>query len=183
MTFMDFEPQNQPQDTQMSWYAITVTPHHERCCALSLRSKGYEEFVPVYRSRHVWSDRVKTLNLPLFAGYVFCRFDLKERLSVLNTPGIRSIVSAGKSPAPVAEDEILALRRIVSSGVGAEPYSFVGIGHRVRILDGPLHGLEGILTEIKGHQRLVVSITLLRRSVSVEVDSAWVGPKCLGLSA
>jgi transcription antitermination factor NusG len=137
----------------------------------------------MYRSRRQWSDRVKVLELPLFAGYVFCRFDLKQRSSVLSTPGIRSVVSVGKSAAPIADSEILALQQIVNSGVCAEPYSFLEVGRVVRLLDGPLSGLEGILTEIKGRARLVVSIDLLRRSVSVEVDASWVAPRCLGIGA
>ena len=180
---MGAEIQQHDHNTESRWYALTVAPNHERSGALNLRTKGYEDFVPMYCSRRRWSDRVKVLDLPLFAGYVFCRFDLKQRFSVLSTPGIRSVVSMGKSAAPIADSEILALQQIVNSGVGAEPYSFLEVGLAVRLLDGPLCGLEGILTELKGRQRLVVSINLLSRSVSVEVDASWVTPMCLGIGA
>ena len=163
-----------------AWFALQVKPRHEKTAAWALHNKGYEEFLPLYRSRRRWSDRIKELDIPLFAGYVFCRFDPEERLPVLTSPGIVSIVGMGKIPAPVAEAEIAALQAVVRSGLRAEPWPFLRIGHGVRIELGPLAGLEGILSDFKSRQRLVVSVTLLQRSVAVEIDRGWVTPARLG---
>src|SRR5262245_12196664 len=92
------------------WYALCIRAQHERNAAAALRSKGYEEFLPLYRSRRRWSDRFKELDLPLFPGYLFCRFDVNQRLPVLVTPDVRFILGNGKMPVPVEDSEILALQ-------------------------------------------------------------------------
>jgi transcription antitermination factor NusG len=165
---------------QKPWFAVQTKSRHEKVAAWALHNKGYEEFLPLYRSRRRWSDRVKELDIPLFSGYVFCRFDPEERLPVLTSPGVLSIVGMGKTPAPVTEAEIAALQVVVESGLKAEPWPFLKVGQAVRIDWGPLAGLEGILTGLKNRQRLVVSVTLLQRSVAVEIDGAWVSPLRLG---
>ncbi len=144
--------------------------------ASNLLSKGYEGFLPLYRQRNRWSDRVKEVQLPLFPGYLFCRFDVNKRLPILVTPGVLHVVGIGKTPQPVEDSEIAALQSIILSGLQTEPRSYLNIGQRVRVELGPLAGVEGILSAIKGSSRLVVSVSLLQRSVSVEIDESWVVP-------
>jgi transcription antitermination factor NusG len=164
------------------WFALRIKPQREKIVASALRSKGYEEFLPLYRCRRRWSDRIKEMDLPLFPGYVFCRFDVHSRLPILVTPGVLLIVGVGKTPSPVDDSEIAALQSIVKSGLQAEPWPFLKIGQRVRIEHGSLEGVEGILVAIKKPYRLVVSVTLLQRSVAVEIDHHWatsIGPSPL----
>jgi transcription antitermination factor NusG len=158
------------------WFALRTKPQREKVVASALRSKGYEEFLPLYRSRRRWSDRIKEMDLPLFPGYVFCRFDVHSRLPILVTPGVLLIVGIGKTPLAVNDSEIAALQSIVKSGLQAEPWPFLKVGQRVRIDQGSLEGVEGILTAIKKPCRLVVSVTLLQRSVAVEIDQDWATP-------
>jgi len=113
---------------------------------------------------------------PLFPGYVFCRFDVRDRLPILVTPGVIAIVGSGKVPLPVDEGEISAIQAVVSSGFRPEPWPFLEVGQRVRIETEPLRGLEGILLSIKGGSRIVLSVSLLRRSVALEIDSSCVAP-------
>jgi transcription antitermination factor NusG len=162
--------------TVFPWYALQVRPRYEKQIALALVNKGIDGFLPLYRHRSRWSDRMKEVQLPLFPGYLFCRLDLNHRLPVLITPGVLHIVGIGKTPHPVEEDEITALQSIIFSGLNAEPRSYLNIGEKVRIEVGPLAGTEGILTAIKGSARLVVSVGLLQRSVSVEINESWVSP-------
>ena len=163
-------------NTEHQWFALVVRSQHERMVASMLDSKGYEQFLPLYSVRRRWSDRIKQLELPLFPGYVFCRFDLNKRLPILVTPAVLLIVGAGKLPLPVDESEIAALQSIVNSGLHAEPWPYLKVGQRVRIERGALEGVEGILTSIKKPFRLVVSVTLLQRSVAVEIDQDWASP-------
>jgi len=158
------------------WFALRTAAGREKAVASHLRSKGYEEFLPVSRSRRQWMDRVKELELPLFSGYLFCRFDFNQRLPILVTPGVKLIVGLGKLPTPVSDAEIAALRRVVASGAVAEPHEYLAIGQRVRIREGSLAGLEGILVEAKNSLRMILSVELLRRSVAVEVDRAALAP-------
>ena len=160
------------------WFAIRTASGREKAAAGQLENKGYEAFLPIYRSRRRWCDRVKELELPLFPGYLFCRFDFNDRLPVLVTPGVKLIVGFGKTPTPVSDGEIEALRRVVASGAAAEPHEYLAIGQRVRIRDGSLAGVEGVLLQVKSSWRIVLSVELLRRSVAVEVDRAAIVPLC-----
>ena len=158
------------REDEMHWYALQLRPRFEKIVSMHLQSKGYEEYLPVYRSKRRWSDRVKEISLPLFPGYIFCRFDMNQRLPVLVIPGVMSIVSFGGNAIPVSEQEILAVQTIVNSGYPYEPSAYTTVGRRVTIERGPLRGLEGIVAEPKKNYRLIVSVEMLRRSVSVELD-------------
>jgi len=159
------------------WYAIRVRSKYESVVSTTLRSKGYEEFLPLYRLRRRWSDRVKTLDLPLFPGYLFCRLDVRDRLlPVLTTPGVVRILGAGKTPIPIADEEIAAINTILSSGLPMQPWPFLSVGSRVYIERGPLAGVEGIIVNMEKTFRLVVSVTLLQRSVAVEIERDWARP-------
>jgi len=164
------------ENTTNSWYALRVRSRHENTVAFHLQARGYESFLPVYRSQRRWSDRFKEIELPLFPGYVFCQFDPLNRLPILSVPGIVHVVGVGRTPVAVDETEIVALQAAVKSGLARQPWPFLEIGHRVRIERGPLCGVEGILLSFRGRQRLVLSVTLLQRSVAVQVDEAWVQP-------
>jgi transcription antitermination factor NusG len=167
---------SEAKDGNHFWFALQVKPRHEKVAAQALERKGFEQFLPVYRARRRWSDRVKEVHLPLFPGYAFCRFDPLNRLPVLTIPNVVHVVGFGKTPAPVADVEIASLQAIVKSGLPALPWPFLKIGQFVRIDSGPLIGVTGLLLEIKNGHRLVVSVTLLQRSVAVEIDHAWVTP-------
>ena len=153
------------------WFALQVRTRHETGVADYLHGKGYEYFLPMYKGRRRWSDRIKEVNSPLFPGYLFCRFDPQNRLPILKTPGVTQIVGYNHVPIAVDEEEINAIRTLVASGLPNHPCPFLELGNRVRIEAGALRGLEGILLEVKGKRKLVLSITLLQRSVAVEIDS------------
>jgi transcription antitermination factor NusG len=167
-----------PRDTEESlpWYALQVRTRYERVVADHLDGMSYEWFLPLTRDRKRWSDRIKEVAVPLFPGYLFCRFDVQNRLPILKTPGVLHIVGYNRQPISVDEAEIAALQALVASGVPNQPCSFVEIGDRVRIAAGPLRGLEGILVESRGQHKFVLSVTLLQRSVAVELDSLSVVP-------
>jgi transcription antitermination factor NusG len=150
---------------------------------MQLQGKGYEPFLPVYASRRRWSDRIKEIELPLFPGYLFCRLDPSDRLPILVTPGVVQIVGIGKNPVPLDELEIASIQTAVQSGLRRQAWPYQQIGQKVRVECGPLRGLEGILLSIKGGHRLILSVTLLQRSVAVEVDETWVSPIPVSLPA
>jgi transcription antitermination factor NusG len=157
-----------------SWYALHVRPRFESTVETQLEGKGYEVFLPTYEARRRWSDRVKIVVQPLFPGYVFCRFNVGARLPILTTPGVNSIIGVGKIPVPVDQEEISAIRSVIDSGIASYPCDYIRDGESVRVESGPLEGLVGIVQRSKNSDRLVVSLTLLMRSVSVEIDRSWV---------
>jgi transcription antitermination factor NusG len=161
---------------RFEWYALQVRQRTEKLTAQLLNQKGYEPFLPTYLLKRRWSDRVKVFDQPLFPGYLFCKLDPRVRLPLLTTPGVVSIIGAGKEPMAIPEAEIDAVWRIVNSAASAEPWPYLKCGDEVTISDGPLRGVEGILVTVKNACRVVVSITLLQRSVAVEVDRLDVLP-------
>ncbi len=114
------------------------------------------------------------LIFPFFKGYVFCRFNPFNRVPVVTAHGVVGIVSFGLEPAPIEEKEMEALQTVLRSGLAAEPYPFLAEGQPVRVLHGALSGVEGILIKKKSNFRLVISVTMLQRSVSVELDRDWI---------
>jgi transcription termination/antitermination protein NusG len=158
------------------WFALRVRSNHERVAAMYLREQHYEEFCPAYKSERQWSDRKKTVEQFLFPGYVFCRLNPNDRLPILMMPGVVNVVGFGNKPAAIPDQEIEQVRRMVRSGLLVTPWPFLNVGQPVVLERGPLAGVEGILQEIKKTFRLVVSVHLLQRSVSTEVDRAWVRP-------
>ena len=160
-----------------AWYALRVMPRHEKSVSVVLKSRGFEEFVPLYTARHRWADRYKNVELPLFAGYAFCRFDIDQRGDILQSPGVVDIVRLGNTLSPIPTAEIEALQRLMQSGLMAQPWPYLEVGERVQICGGPLSGLTGLVAELRKTARLVLSVTLLQRSVLVDLDRDWVRPE------
>jgi len=152
------------------WYALQVRSRFEKVVATHLKDKGYEEYLPFYTSQRRWSDRTKTIELPLFPGYTFCRFDMRDRLPVLVVPGVLSIVSIARVPTAVSDEEIGSIQRAIGSGMPCNPWPFLHAGQIVCVTRGPLAGLEGTVIEVRSSFRLILSLSLLQRSVSVEID-------------
>ncbi len=157
-------------DSEKAWYAVRTKPRHEKAVAKALQALGHECFLPLRRECRKWSDRVRTTEFPLFPAYVFCRFCWERRLPILTTPGVVSIVNFGSKPAPVDPAEIVSLQKAIASGMFLRAQSFLVPGARVRIERGALEGVEGILSAHKNIHRLIINITLLHRSVAVEID-------------
>lgn len=160
----------------LPWYAVYVKPQFETAVCRRLRERRYDTFLPLYRSRRVWSDRIKDLNLPLFPGYIFSRFNARDPWDVLNSPGVVYVVSAGREYAPVDNGEIASLQALCACGLPVEPWPYLGVGRKVVVERGPLAGAEGVVIELKNKTRIVVSISMLQRSVAAEIDREWIRP-------
>ena len=165
-----------PEMKGEQWYALQVRSRWEGSIATLLSGKGYETLLPTYKLKRRWSGRLKEVNAPLFPGYVFCSFDVLKRLPILITPGVIAVVGRGRVPVPLETSEISAVQTLVSSGLPAEPCPYLEVGQKVRIESDALRGVEGILIAFKGSRRIVVSVSLLRRSVALEIDRARVIP-------
>jgi transcription antitermination factor NusG len=159
---------------QWPWFAILARTSREKTASLLLENAGYECFLPISKYMRRWSDRMKEIEVPLFPGYFFCRMNPYNRLPVLITPGVIQIVGVGKTPIPVEEEEIAAIQRVGKSGLSTMPWPYLEVGHMVRIEEGPLHGFSGIVLKIKSGFKLVLSVSLLQRSVAVEIDRRWI---------
>jgi transcription antitermination factor NusG len=151
------------------WYAIRVQSKFENVASTALRGP------PLCNSKRRWSDRIKQLELPLFPGYLFCRFGVSDRLMpILTIPGVIGIVGADKTP--VDAQEIGAVKAILRSGLAAQSWPILCAGSSEHIERGPLAGVDGIVSTADKVDRLVVSVSLLQRSVAVEIDREWARP-------
>jgi transcription antitermination factor NusG len=162
------------QDLQHNWYAVCTRHQHEKVVARILEYKNFEIFLPLYKARRSWKDRIKELSVPLFPGYLFVQAGSERWLQILTTAGVSSIVSCGERPAAIPFSEIEGVRRIVESTLRVEPHPFLKSGDWVRVKDGPIAGVEGILLRKKNIARLVLSVEMLGKSAAVEVDATHV---------
>ena len=160
----------------LKWYALHVHARKEQLVASQLQNRSLECFLPTYKSLRKWSDRTKEMQQALFPGYVFCRFDYENRQPVVMTTGVTQVVGTGKVAIPIADSEIAALQVAVRSGVPAQPWPYLRTGEYVQVNYGHLAGLQGILVNFKGNHRVVLSVTLLQRSLALEVELDWLSP-------
>jgi len=156
---------------EANWYAAYTCARHEKSVARQLDERSISCFLPLYRSWHRWADRRKQIELALFPGYVFVHIDPRERLRVLQLPGVVRLVSFNGIPAPLPETDIEGLRNGLEQGIYAQPHPYLRAGRRVRVIRGPLAGAHGILVRKKDKLRFVISIDVLMRSVAVELDA------------
>jgi transcription antitermination factor NusG len=157
-------------DSNLQWFAIRTRSRAEKATEYAMQSKGYEPYLPMCKNRRQWSDRKVEIEIPLFAGYLFCRFDPLRRLPILTTPGVVSILGNGKVPIPIPDQEIEAIQIAVRTGL-AEPWPYLKEGDKIRVTRGSMMGIEGLLVKKKANWRIVVSLALLQRSVAVEIDA------------
>lgn len=154
-----------PTETAIAWLALLVKPHHELASAYALQARDIEAYAPVFAERRRWSDRFKVVNVPLFPGYVFARFDPHRRSFALQCNGVRSIVQFGPKLAEIPASDVEAIRLLVGSGVYLEPWEGLIAGDKIEVEAGPLAGATGVFVAHKGKSCLAVSVQLLGRSV------------------
>lgn len=158
--------------TLESWFALQVAPRREKRVASILEYKGHEAFLPTYQVRRNWSDRVKTLDQPMFPGYVFCRVQKTGTGLVLATPGVIRVVSFGGKPCPIANDEIDGLQRLSRTGGDISPFPYTQVGQKVQITQGPFMGVVGVVVQVRNQRRLVVAVDTILKAVSIAIDAS-----------
>ncbi|MCL4244269.1 MAG: UpxY family transcription antiterminator [Candidatus Dadabacteria bacterium] len=154
-----------------NWYAVHTRSRHEKRAVWELYEKNVEAFLPLREVLCRWKDRKKRIQVPLFPGYLFVRIDPRDSLGVLGAKGVVRILGNGGVPIPVPEEEIDAARRLVRSGIPCSPFPYDFEGREAVITGGPLEGLRGRIESQRGGFRLILSVHLIRSSVSVEVDA------------
>jgi transcription antitermination factor NusG len=164
--------------THLAWYALQTRPRHEKRVHAELQEKSIQAFLPLLSEKHSWSDRRKTVQVPLFPGYVFTRMqnDLDHRVNVLRTMGVVSFVGGRGLGTLIPDEQIQAIQSILAARVSFGPYPFLNVGQKVRIVGGSLDGIHGIVTSKNGDASLVISIELIQRSIAIRVAGYHVEP-------
>lgn len=177
-----FPPPMQPGEiapataSETQWFALWTRSRHEQVVREQLVHKHVEAFLPTVTKWSRWKDRKKKIDWPLFPGYCFARFNVRERLPVLKCAGVVNIVSFEGEPAPIPEHEIEGIRQLVESDLAYDPCPMIREGMMVEVIHGPLKGVVGRLLRKNDKARLVLSVDLIGQAVSVEVDAADVRP-------
>ena len=155
-----------------SWFAVQTRPRHEKKVSLGLKEKGIHSFLPLRREKRQWSDRWQWIELPLFSNYVFAQIPAtaESRVGVLRTSGVLRFAGVPGCGTPIPDEQIENLQAIVGQRIQLAPHEFIKVGERVRIRGGALNGIEGILTAIKNDRSLVVSVSLIQKSVAIRID-------------
>jgi transcription antitermination factor NusG len=160
----------------LHWYAIHTRSRHEKSIAARLGAHETEIFLPLHRTRNTWKNGVHAdVDQPLFPCYLFARIDTRDRLRLLQTPGVIGFAAASTKPLAIPDEEIAQLR-VATATLKAEPHPYLNCGDRVRIVAGALAGLEGILTRRKNEYRVVLSVDAIMRSLVVEVSEFDIEP-------
>ena len=158
------------------WLAVYTTPRHEKRIAQHLDQRQIEYFLPLYASQRRWKDGSRvTVELPLFPSYIFVHVCRQQRVRVLESPGVLRLVCSGKEPSPLSDQEIETLRTGLQK-VKAQPHAYLVVGDRVRIKNGPLAGMEGVLVR-KKEMHVVLTLNQISRSIAVHVDAADLEPR------
>jgi transcription antitermination factor NusG len=155
-----------------AWYAAYTCANHEKRVADQLAERSVEHFLPTFESVRRWKDRKMRIEQPLFPGYVFVRLSLRDRFRVLQIPSVVRFVGFGSGPTALSNPDIEILRTSLLPELRASPHPYLKVGKKVRIVNGPLEGTEGILLRRKNVLKVVISIDLIMRAASVEVDAA-----------
>jgi transcription antitermination factor NusG len=160
------------------WYALQTVPRHEKTVGTQLRMDGLEVFIPTFRKESKWSDRSKAFDLPIFPGYAFLRSnDIRsERKYIFRNRSVVRILSGSSGPAEIPQDEISNVQRAARSGASISPVSYLNVGQRVRVRNGALQGLEGVLMRVAREDCLVISVDLIQRSISIRIQGYEVEP-------
>lgn len=163
------------------WFAIYTASNHEKRVTQHLQMKEIETFLPLYTVSRRWKNRTTAkLELPIFPGYVFARFNSTERTRVVEVPMVYSIVSSRGRPTPLPDEEIAKLRAALTARE-AHPYPYVRVGNRVRVRSGPLAGIEGIVVRTYGGLSVVLNVDMIQKSVAVHVEADELEP-CAAIS-
>lgn len=161
-----------------NWYALLTRCRHEKAVARRLGEFGFPVFLPLVRETRFWSDRKKTVELPLFSCYVFAKLTPNQdsRLKALRVDGVLTVVGTHGGGTPIPDEQIEAVRTLIDERLQWRAHPFINIGQRVRIRGGALEGVEGILASRAGESTLILSIDAIQRSMEVRVSGYDIEP-------
>ena len=155
------------------WFAFYTKSRHEKSVYNTLFKKGYNVYLPLLRERKKWSDRKKWVEYPLFKSYIFIKIESKNSIFVLKTPGIVKLIKFGGRASPIQDSTIQSLKLMIDGGFNPKPTDYFIKGEAVIIKDGPLKGLEGIISNIHNQERFIVQIDAIKHSVSIKINRAY----------
>ncbi|TKB95359.1 MAG: UpxY family transcription antiterminator [Nitrospira sp.] len=158
------------QTNALHWYALRTRSRHEKLVREQLTNQGIEPLLPTVKRLSQWKDRKKEIEVPLFSGYCFVHFSSEQKLPVLKTIGVIDIVGSGQRPEPIPDEEIAAIKTLMTSVLPYDPHPYLHEGMQVEVVRGPLQGVRGVLLRKEKRHRLVLGVRLIQQAAAVEID-------------
>jgi transcription antitermination factor NusG len=159
------------------WYACYTRGRHEKQVDLLLKQRGIESYLPLVPRVRQWKDRKKVVDWPLFPSYVFGCFGLSDLHQVLSVPGVATVVKSGGQLVPVATDELDNVRRfaavLANQEVKFELTPYIAEGQWVRVMEGPLEGVKGIVIERRNKRRVLLGLEAIGQGLEIDVDMRY----------
>lgn len=157
-------------NSQKNWYAVYTIVRHEKSVCSSLLNKEIDTYLPIREVVNRWKDRNKKVSLPLFPGYLFVNLDVRDKMNVLTTKGVVRMLGINGDPTPIPDEQVNSIKNLLESNLRYDPYQYIAEGREVEVVNGPLAGTKGRILQRRGQYRLILSVDLIQRAVSVEVD-------------
>ena len=160
-----------------NWIAVYTKSRHEQIVVNELNKKNIESYCPMFKERRQWSDRKKWVHFPLFRSYVFANIEINENIYVLQTIGVNKIVKFQKKVSIIPDQVIDNIKNIIEGGYNVEQADYFIKGDEVRIVSGPLKGLDGVVLDLRGANKIIIKIEAIQQAFSVEISSGLIKSK------
>jgi len=158
---------------EQNWIAVRSKPRAEKVALQQLEKKGIEAYLPLVRQKRRWSDRMKWVELPLLSSYLFARLELKNSIYVLETHGVSTIIRFNGKIAVVQDNVVKSIRLALEGGYELEPTEYFTVGDEVEVIEGPMKGTKGIVSTLKGEEKLIIKIDALQQAIAVHIETKF----------
>ena len=159
------------------WIAVYTKSRHEQIVVNELNKKNIESYCPMFKERRQWSDRKKWVHFPLFRSYVFANIEINENIYVLQTIGVNKIVKFQEKISIIPDQVIDNIKNIIEGGYNVEQTDYFIKGDEVRVVSGPLKGLDGVVLDLRGANKIIIKIEAIQQAFSVEISSGLIKSK------
>ena len=160
-----------------NWIAVYTKSRHEQIVVNELNKKNIESYCPMFKERRQWSDRKKWVHFPLFRSYVFANIEINENIYVLQTIGVNKIVKFQEKISIIPDQVINNIKNIIEGGYNVEQTDYFIKGDEVRVVSGPLKGLDGVVLDLRGANKIIIKIESIQQAFSVEISSGLIKSK------
>ena len=160
-----------------NWIAAYTKSRHEQIAVNELNNKNIEAYCPMLKERRQWSDRKKWVHFPLFRSYIFVNLEIKDSIYVLQTIGVSKIIKFQEKISIIPDKVINNIKSIIEGGYKVEDSNYFYKGDEVSVVKGPLKGLEGIVFDLKGKNKIIIKIEAIKQAFSIEINSGLLKSK------
>ena len=159
------------------WIAVYTKSRHEKVVIQDLENKNIEAYCPIFKERRQWSDRKRWVEFPLFRSYVFVKIELKNSLYILQTMGVHHIIKFQGNISTIPNEIIQYIKSMIDGGFTVEQVAYFIKGDKIKVVDGPLKGMKGIVVKIKNENKLVLKVAAIHQAIAVQIHPGYLKPK------